>query len=225
MEEAILKLILLGPPGSGKGTQAKLLTEKYGIPQISTGDILREAVKQRTELGLKAKKFMNQGELVPDDVVVGIIRERLEKEDCQRGFLLDGFPRTTEQARALDEILNKLEDSQITGTINLEVDEEELLKRLSGRRICRECGEGYHVIFDPPTNSDNCNECGGELYQREDDQEDTIKARLAVYAEQNAPLVKYYQEKKILHRVDGKGSIQQIFERIIAAIKGSSKDD
>ncbi|UCD86082.1 MAG: adenylate kinase [Deltaproteobacteria bacterium] len=221
----MLKLILLGPPGSGKGTQAKLLTEKYGIPQISTGDILREAVKQRTELGLKAKKFMNQGELVPDDVVVGIIRERLEKEDCQRGFLLDGFPRTTEQARALDEILNKLEDSQITGTINLEVDEEELLKRLSGRRICRECGEGYHVIFDPPTNSDNCNECGGELYQREDDQEDTIKARLAVYAEQNAPLVKYYQEKKILHRVDGKGSIQQIFERIIAAIKGSSKDD
>jgi len=156
---------------------------------------------------------MNQGELVPDDVVVGIIRERLEKEDCMKGFLLDGFPRTTEQARALEEILKKLEDSQITGVINLEVDEEELLKRLSGRRICRECGEGYHVIFDPPTNSDNCNKCGGELYQRDDDQEDTIKARLAVYAEQNTPLVQFYQEKKILRRVDGKGSIQQIFER------------
>ena len=141
-----------------------------------------------------------------------------------RGFLLDGFPRTTEQARALEEILKKL-DSQITGAINLEVEEEELLKRLSGRRVCRECGEGYHVIFDPPTNSDNCNKCGGELYQRDDDQEDTIKARLAVYAEQNTPLVRYYQEKKILHSVDGKGSIQQIFERIIAAIEGSNGDD
>ncbi len=224
MKEKRLRLILLGPPGSGKGTQAKLLAEKYKIPQISTGDILREAAKQRTELGLKAKRFMNQGELVPDDVVVGIVEQRLKKEDCERGFLLDGFPRNIEQAHALEGILKKL-NSQITRTIDLKVGEEELLKRLSGRRVCRECGEGYHIIFDPPTNKDICNKCGGELYQREDDQEDTIKARLAVYAEQNAPLIKYYQEKELLHRVVGKGGILQIFERIVAAIEGSRKDD
>ena len=224
MKEKRLRLILLGPPGSGKGTQAKLLTEKYKIPQISTGDILREAAKQRTELGLKAKRFMNQGELVPDDVVVGIVEQRLKKEDCERGFLLDGFPRNIEQAHALEGILKKL-NSQITRTIDLKVGEEELLKRLSGRRVCRECGEGYHIIFDPPTNKDICNKCGGELYQREDDQEDIIKARLSVYTEQNAPLIKYYQEKELLHSVEGKGGIQQIFERIVAAIEGSRKDD
>jgi len=219
-----LGLILLGPPGSGKVTQAKLLTEKYNIPQISTGDILREAAKQRTELGLKAKRFMNQGKLVPDDVVVGIIEQRLKKEDCERGFLLDGFPRNIEQAHALEGILKKL-NSQITRTIDLKVGEEELLKRLSGRRVCRECGEGYHIIFNPPTNGGICNKCGGELYQREDDQEDTIKARLTVYAEQNAPLIKYYQRKGLLHRVEGKGSIQQIVERIITTIEGTRRDD
>ncbi len=217
-------LILLGPPGSGKGTQAKLLSERYHIAQISTGDILRDAAKQRTELGLKAKKFMNQGKLVPDEVVVGIIEERLKKEDCEKGFILDGFPRNIEQAHALEKILEK-NKAQINQTINLAVDEEELLKRLSGRRICRECGEGYHIIFDPPTNGEICNKCRGELYQREDDQEDTIKARLAVYAEQNAPLVKYYQGKGLLHNVEGKGSIQQISERIINTIEGTHRDD
>ncbi len=155
---------------------------------------------------------------------MGIIEERLKKEDCEKGFILDGFPRNIEQAHALEKILEK-NKAQINQTINLAVDEEELLKRLSGRRICRECGEGYHIIFDPPTNGEICNKCRGELYQREDDQEDTIKARLAVYAEQNAPLVKYYQGKGLLHNVEGKGSIQQISERIINTIEGTHRDD
>jgi len=212
-----MNLIMLGPPGAGKGTQAKMLVEKFGIPQISTGDMLREAVKQGTELGKKAKEYMDKGVLVPDDIVIGIVKERLSQPDCEKGFILDGFPRTILQAEALDEALTEL-GKKIEYAINIDVPEDELIKRLSGRRTCRKCGAMYHVIFNPPKEEGKCDKCGGELYQRDDDKEETIKKRLEVYKSQTQPLIDYYQKKGNLVNVSGTGSIQEIFEEVVRII-------
>ena len=212
-----MNLILLGPPGAGKGTQAKMMIDKYHIPQISTGDILRAALKERTPLGLKAKEYMDKGLLVPDEVVIDIIRERLKEPDCRNGYILDGFPRTVAQAQALDKVLADMH-SAIDHVISIEVDKGELIKRLTGRRTCRQCGRGYHVIFDPSLNKDLCDKCQGELYQRDDDNEDTVRNRLDVYDSQTFPLIQYYKEKNLLRSIEGQGSIQQIFDRIVGVL-------
>ncbi len=208
-----MNLILLGPPGAGKGTQAKMMIDKYHLPQISTGDILRAALKERTPLGLKAKEYMDKGLLVPDEVVIDIIRERLKEPDCRNGYILDGFPRTVAQAQALDKVLADMH-SAIDHVISIDVEKGELIKRLTGRRTCRQCGRGYHVIFDPSLNKDLCDKCQGELYQRDDDNEDTVRNRLDVYDSQTFPLIQYYKEKNLLRSIEGQGSIQQIFDRI-----------
>ena len=202
-------LILLGPPGAGKGTQAKLLIERYGIPQISTGDILRAAVKEQTQFGVRAKEFMDAGKLVPDDLVIGIINDRLSLPDSGAGFILDGFPRTVAQADALARML-KNNDKCIDHVISITVDNEELVQRVIGRLTCRGCGRGYHLIFDPPAEKGKCNVCGSELYQRDDDKEETMRARLLTYEAQTAPLIEYYASLGLLRSVDGFGSIQDI---------------
>jgi len=210
-----MRIVLLGGPGSGKGTQAKKLTEKYSIPQVSTGDIFRAAVKEGTPMGLKAKSYMDKGELVPDEVVVGVVQERLAKPDLEKGFMLDGFPRTLPQAEALDKLLSQMGKS-IDHAILVDVPDAELMKRLTGRRTCRNsaCGKMYHVMFNPPKKEGVCDACGSELYQRDDDSEKTIKERLNVYAEQTAPLIDYYNEKRLLGRVNGVGPIEEILARI-----------
>ena len=212
-----MNLILLGPPGAGKGTQAKMLIEKFGIPQISTGDILRAAVKEGTPMGVKAKSHMDAGSLVPDEVVVGIVRERLQKADCEKGFILDGFPRTVPQADALKEGLRDLGE-EITSVVSLEVDTEALVARLTGRRTCRQCGRGFHVTFDPPAKDGVCDACGGELYQRDDDQEATIRNRLQVYLDQTAPLVAYYEQDGLVATIDGMQEIDVVRNDILAAL-------
>jgi len=209
-------MILMGPPGAGKGTQAKLLQERFDVPHISSGDLLRVAVRRKTPLGVQAKRFMDRGELVPDDVLLGTIEERLRRNDCATGFLLDGFPRTVAQADALVTMLLSM-GTHIDNVTSLIVPRDELVKRLSGRRTCRECGAMYHIIFDPPNNPGICNKCNGELYQRDDDQEDTILARLDVYDSQTAPLLALYRRRGVLHEVDGVGSPDQVFERILTA--------
>lgn len=215
-----MRIVLLGGPGSGKGTQAKKLTEKLGIPQISTGDIFRAAVKEGTPMGLKAKEYMDKGELVPDDVVVGVVEERLAKPDLDDGFMLDGFPRTLPQAEALDRILGDM-GKPIDHAILVDVPDDELMKRLTGRRTCRnsECGKMYHVMFNPPKKEGVCDACGSELYQRDDDSEATIRERLNVYAEQTAPLIDYYADKGLLRRVEGVGPIDEIFQSIEKVIR------
>jgi adenylate kinase len=215
-----MKLILLGPPGAGKGTQAKMLTEKFSIPQISTGDILRAAVKDGTAMGLKAKEHMNAGGLVPDEVVVGIVRDRLQEDDCNNGFILDGFPRTVAQADALQISLQEM-GKELDRVISLEVDTEALVERLTGRRMCKECGRGYHVKFDPPRETGICDSCGGELFQREDDQEETIRKRLQVYADQTAPLISYYRKAGVLMELDGMQPIPQVHEKILLLLQAS----
>jgi adenylate kinase len=213
-----MNLILLGPPGAGKGTQAKMLTEEYSIPQISTGDILRAAVKEGTPMGIKAKAFMDSGGLVPDAVVVGIVRERLQKSDCAQGFILDGFPRTVPQADALRETLALL-GKDLDAVVSLEVDTEALVERLTGRRSCKGCGRGYHIRFDPSSRVDRCDSCGGELIQRDDDREETIRHRLAVYREQTAPLIDYYQNQGLLVRVDGMLPIGQVRQLVMSVLR------
>lgn len=213
-----MNLILLGPPGAGKGTQAKILTSKFSIPQISTGDILRSAVRDETHMGLKAREYMEKGGLVPDEVVIGIVEERLARPDCSGGFILDGFPRTVAQADALKKTLAAL-GKGIEHVISIEVAREELISRLSGRRTCRACGKGYHVAYDPPQAGERC-ECGGELYQRDDDREETIRRRLEVYEEQTAPLVSYYARETLLRPISGIGSVEEIRERIAAIVGG-----
>jgi adenylate kinase len=209
-----MNLILLGPPGAGKGTQAQMIAESYQLPQISTGDILRKAVKEGTPLGKKAKVFMDQGKLVPDEVVIGIIDERLRKPDCNPGFILDGFPRTASQAEALQSILSKMGKS-IDHVINIEVDTEELVRRLTGRRTCKNCGTMFHIFFHPPRVEGICDRCDGPLYQREDDKEETIRVRLNEYQKQTAPLIEYYQLKNLLRSIRGVGGEKEIFERIV----------
>lgn len=213
-----MNLILLGPPGAGKGTQAKLLIRQFQIPQISTGDILRAAVAGLTPMGVKAKGFMNAGALVPDDVVVGIVKERLENDDCLNGFVLDGFPRTVAQADALKQMLISM-GMAIDHVVSISVDKEELLRRITGRRTCRNCGKGYHVLFDPPKVPDRCDECSGELFQRDDDREDTLRKRLNVYEEQTAPLIEYYKNASLLRSVAGLGSIEEIQQNILSVMQ------
>jgi adenylate kinase len=212
-----MNLILLGPPGAGKGTQAKILAKKFKIPQISTGDILRGAVKNQTPMGIKAKSYMDAGALVPDDVVVGIVEERLAKPDCDIGFILDGFPRTVGQADALNRTLAGM-GKTIEHVISITVDKEELLGRITGRRTCRLCGKGYHLLFDPPRRNGACDECGGELYQRDDDSEETMRNRLDVYEKQTAPLIAYYAQESLLRSICGTGSIEDIQQNLLTGI-------
>ena len=209
-------LILLGPPGAGKGTQASRIVDEYGVPHISTGDILRTAVKNQTQMGLEAKKYMDAGELVPDSVVIGIVKERLQEPDTAKGFLMDGFPRTIPQAEALDRALTSL-DRAVNKTIVILVDEEELVRRLTGRRICRSCQTPFHVVFNPPKVEGVCDKCGGELYQRDDDTETTVRNRLEVYRNQTEPLIDYYDKQGVVARIDG----EQTPDRVYADIRGA----
>jgi adenylate kinase len=215
--EVGVNIILLGPPGAGKGTQAKMLVEQYGIPQISTGDILRAAVKEGTQLGKEAKSYMDKGGLVPDSVVIGIVEERIQQPDCEKGYMLDGFPRTVPQAEALDGMLKNL-TSQIDHVVSIEVENEELVKRLTGRRTCRDCGAGFHVMFDPPEQEGVCDKCGGELYQRDDDNVATVTSRLEVYGDQTLPLIDYYQGQGKVRPIDGVGEIKEIFSLITGVL-------
>jgi len=214
----MIRMVLLGPPGAGKGTQGQMLAEKLGVPQIATGDILRAAVKEGSELGQKAKSYMDAGDLVPDEVMVGIIRDRLQDEDAQAGYILDGFPRTVAQAEALDEMLSNI-GQKLDHVLHIDVDDEALVERLSGRLICRDCGASYHTRFNPPQKDQVCDQCGGELFQREDDQEETVRSRLAVFAERTQPLVEYYQQQGIYRRIDGDQEPQQVLTKILGVIQ------
>lgn len=209
----------MGLPGAGKGTQAARIVEELNIPHISTGDMFRSAVSEGTPLGLEAKSYMDQGQLVPDRVTIGIVRERLSKDDCASGFLLDGFPRTVPQAVALDELLQEM-SRKLTHIIYIEVEQSELLRRLTGRRICRKCGAAYHVIFAPPQQEDVCDRCGGELYQREDDTDETVKKRLKVNLKGLQDLIEYYEPTGRLQRIDGKQPIESVTKDILSLLRG-----
>ncbi len=210
-----MRFVLLGPPGAGKGTQAQMLVTKYGVPQIATGDILRANVKAGTELGKQAKIYMDKGELVPDHLVIALLKERISQSDAKKGFILDGFPRTVAQAEALEALLKELK-MQLDAVISIDVAPEELIRRLSGRRICRNtaCGASYHLLFNPPKVANKCDKCGSELYQRDDDKEEAIKNRLKVYTAQTEPLISYYQQKGKLIKVDGAKEINAIFNEL-----------
>ncbi|VAX17822.1 Adenylate kinase [hydrothermal vent metagenome] len=214
-----MRIILLGPPGAGKGTQAKMITEKFGIPQISTGDILRQAIKDQTELGKKAKAFMDAGDLVPDEVVIGLIDERIREADCKKGYILDGFPRTLAQAEALTSSL-KSANQEIDHVIDLHVDVDFLVRRLTGRRICKKCGQMYHVEFNMPSQEGFCDKCGGELYQRDDDKEETIIKRFEVYSRQSSALESFYSDSGKYKVFDGSVSIDDLYKDILATIGG-----
>jgi len=212
-----MRLALLGPPGSGKGTQSKGLRETYGIPHISSGDLLRDAVSNETSLGKQAKEFMNSGRLVPDELVLGMMRERIEQPDCAGGFLLDGFPRTVAQAESLASMLDA-KGAPLDHVVALVVDREEIVARLGGRRSCSGCGRLFHVTFDPPAVAEKCDDCGAPLSIRDDDREETVRERLAVYEEQTAPLLDFYSQRGLLRAVDGLGPQTEISARIAAAM-------
>jgi adenylate kinase len=211
------RVVLLGPPGAGKGTQAKLLQDEFGACQISTGDILRKAVAEQTPLGKEAAEYINRGALVPDDVIVNLVAERLKERDCEKGFILDGFPRTIPQAQGLDRILNTMGLS-LNGVLSVQVPEGIIIERLAGRRTCRSCGALSHMVFNPPKKAGVCDRCGGELYQRDDDREGTIANRLRVYEKQTAPLANYYRERGLLREIDGVGEINDIRARVTKAL-------
>lgn len=212
-----MNIVLMGLPGAGKGTQADKIVDKYAIPHISTGDMFRAAIKDGTELGLKAKSFMDQGALVPDEVTIGIVRERLSQKDCENGFLLDGFPRTVPQAEALDIILESL-GKKIDHTINIQVEKDELVARLSGRRICKVCGASYHIIFNPPKEEGKCDKDGGELYTRADDNPETVANRLEVNMNQAQPLLEFYDAKGVLTNINGQQHIEKVFADLDALL-------
>lgn len=213
-----MNLILMGLPGAGKGTQAERIRESFDIPHISTGDMFRAAIKEETELGKQAKSYMDAGDLVPDEVTVGIVRERLGKDDCRDGFLLDGFPRTTEQAEALEQILTDA-GRELDYVLYISVNEGKLLERLSGRRICSNCGATYHVVFNPPEVEGVCDKCGGELHQREDDSKETVKNRLDVNKKQLKPILDFYRKRDYLQTVDGNRDIDSVFTEIKRLVK------
>ena len=211
-------ILLMGPPGAGKGTQAAKLVKKYGIPHISTGDMFRAAVKEGTELGKKAKACMDAGQLVPDEITIGIVQERLQKPDCTKGFILDGFPRTVEQADALDGILKSL-SIHLTRAVDISVPSSSLIERAVGRRVCKKCGAAYHIRFNPPKKDGVCDECGGETYQRADDSEETMKSRLSVYDAQTKPLIRYYQKAGLYSEIDGSQEMSKVFADITACLE------
>ena len=213
-----MQLILMGAPGAGKGTQAAKLVKEFNIPQISTGDMFRAAVKEGTELGKAAKACMDAGKLVPDEVTIGIVRERLAKDDCKNGFILDGFPRTVEQADALKTILAEL-GKTLTRVLNIHVPSEDLIERAVGRRICKKCGATYHVKFNATKVEGICDECGGELYQRADDTVETMTNRLNVYVESTRPLIEYYKAAGVYTEIDGRQSIDKVSEDLISVLK------
>ncbi|RBW67776.1 adenylate kinase [Bacillus taeanensis] len=217
-----MDLVLMGLPGAGKGTQAEKIVEKYGIPHISTGDMFRAAIKGETPLGKKAKEYIDAGNLVPDEVTIGIVRERLGKDDCKEGFLLDGFPRTVAQAEELENILSEM-NRTIDYVININVDRNKLMERLTGRRVCRNCGATYHVVFNPPKEEGVCDKCGGELYQREDDNEKTVGTRLEVNIKQQQPLLDFYEEKGYLQNISGDQDINDVFKDIDRLLGGLTK--
>jgi adenylate kinase len=208
-----MKVIFLGAPGVGKGTYADRVIEKYHIPHISTGDILRDAVEKQTELGKKAKEYMDAGKLVPDDVIIGLMDERLKKDDCIKGYVLDGFPRTIPQAEALGKI------QEVDNVINFNAPDELIIKRLSGRRTCRKCNAIYHIKNIPPKNEGICDKCGGELYQRDDEKPDVIKHRLEIYKKQTAPLINYYKEKGLLTAIDASRPPEEVVEEIVKLLE------
>ena len=209
-----MKIIMLGAPGAGKGTQAKMIADKYGIPHISTGDIFRANIKNGTELGKKAKGYMDQGLLVPDELVVDLVADRIVQDDCKNGFVLDGFPRTIPQAEALDEALKKLGTS-IDYALNIEVPDDNIVTRMSGRRACVSCGATYHLVHIPPKKEGICDRCGAALILRDDDKPETVKKRLAVYHEQTQPLIDYYSKKGCLKEVDGTVDMSDVFDAIV----------
>jgi adenylate kinase len=208
-----MNIVLMGLPGAGKGTQAERIVKEFGIPHISTGDMFRAAVKEQTPLGVEAKRYMDSGQLVPDEVTIGIVKERLSKPDCQNGFLLDGFPRTVPQAEALEKTLAELQIG-IDHVIHIEVEKDKLLARLTGRRICKQCGATFHVIFNPPKSEGCCDTCGGELHQRADDNEQTVATRLEVNIVQSQPLLDFYSHRKLLRNIDGDRDITIVFEEL-----------
>ncbi|MCG8403537.1 MAG: adenylate kinase [Firmicutes bacterium] len=213
-----MKLLIMGPPGAGKGTQAEVLVKELGLTHISTGDMFRAAIKEGTEMGKKAKEYMDKGALVPDEVVVGMVKERLSKPDCADSFLLDGFPRTLDQAKALDATLKEM-GIQLNGVINIAVPREKLMARLTGRRVCKGCGASYHVIFNQPQVEGRCNGCAGELYQRSDDNEEAVGNRLDVYEAQTQPLINYYIRQGLLLNINGDQEINKVLEEILARLK------
>lgn len=215
-----MNILFMGPPGAGKGTQAERIVEEFNIPHISTGDAFRLAMKQGTPIGLKAKEYIDQGLLVPDEITNGIVKERLAQPDCEKGFLLDGFPRTLQQAEALDVMLAEL-GRHIDHVVNLSVDRSLLLARLTGRRICKTCGATYHVMFNPPKTEGICDKDGGELYQRSDDSEEKVGTRLDEYTSKTAPLLNYYEEKGTLREVNGEQDIDVVTTEIISTLRGS----
>ena len=212
-----MKIIMLGAPGAGKGTQAKMISEKYGLPHVSTGDIFRANIKNGTELGKEAKKYMDQGQLVPDELTVKILLDRVAQDDCKNGYVLDGFPRTIPQAEVLEEALNKLGD-KIDYAINVEVPDENIINRMSGRRACVNCGATYHVVYAPTKVEGICDKCGEKLILRDDDKPETVKSRLDVYHKQTQPLIEFYSKKNILKEVDGTVSMNDVFNNIVAIL-------
>ncbi len=218
----MLRTILLGPPGAGKGTQAATIINEFNIPHISTGDIFRQNINEGTDLGKEAKAYMEQGLLVPDELVVAIVEDRLRQKDCEQGFLLDGFPRTVPQAEALDKVLKNM-GLVLNKVINIEAHKDQLIKRIVGRRICKKCGATFHVEFNPSTRGEECDKCGGQLYQRADDTEATVTTRIDVYLKETQPLINYYKEQGLLYQVNGQKDIKEISSMIIRALRGENE--
>ncbi|GAQ24674.1 MULTISPECIES: adenylate kinase [Tepidanaerobacter] len=213
-----MRIVLLGPPGAGKGTQAKKIADKFGIPHISTGDILRKAIADKTLLGKQAAEYLEKGLLVPDDLVIAMVKSRLDMEDCKNGFLLDGFPRTVKQAESLDDYMQE-KGIQLDIVLNIEVKQDTLIERFTGRRVCEQCGATYNIKSSPPKEPGLCDKCGGRLIIRDDDKPETVKKRLEVYETSTAPLIGYYKEKNLLINIDGSGSIDDVFEDILEHLK------
>lgn len=218
-----MKIIMVGAPGAGKGTQAKRIAEKYDIPHVSTGDIFRANLKEGTELGLKAKVYMDQGALVPDEITIGMLMDRIHQADCKNGYVLDGFPRNIPQAEALTRALDASGES-MDAVIDINVPDENIMERMSGRRLCRKCGEGYHTVFNPPRADGVCDVCGGELYMRDDDQPETVRKRLTVYHDQTQPLIEYYTKQQILKSVDGTQRMDKVFADIVTILDAYSNN-
>ena len=213
-----MRIVLVGPPGAGKGTQAEFIADHLSIPKISTGDIFRKNVSQGTPLGAEAKKYMDAGDLVPDEVTIAMVKDRISEPDASGGYLLDGFPRNVAQAKTLDAMLDEIGD-HLDMVMELVVDDEEVVRRLAGRRTCRDCGQIWHIVFDPPADPEHCDRCNGALFQRDDDKEETIRHRLEVYNEQTAPIVDYYADRSILVGVDATGPVEDVTGRAIAALR------